>query len=135
MTNAGFHSEKHDLLCFQTKSLISVLAIDLAKATLLNSEELDSRLNKIGSIYEKKSKGRLEKYDSNIDVSMTERLVNRFSKRRKSNITQNSFDSSGFQSHAIPNNSIDHDTLHDKMAKIAMTSGEQDFNKIRKEAQ
>jgi hypothetical protein len=103
--------------------------------TSLSSVELDSKLNKIGRPKDKNSKDRFEKYDSKVDVSMTERLVYKFTKRRPSNLTMNSFDSSGFQSFAAPNNSIDHDTIQDKIAKIALTSGEQDFNKIRKEAQ
>ena len=48
---------------------------------------------------------------------------------------QNSMDGKSFDSGGIPNNSIDHENIHEKIAKLAMTTGEQDFNKIRKEAQ
>ena len=72
----------------------------------------------------------------NNDVSMNERLIHRFSQRRGNKHTrQNSIDASSFHSQGIPNNSIDHENIVDKLAKMTETHGDENFNQLRKEAQ
>ena len=101
-------------------------------------EESDLKLNRMGNSKNNKLKAtRFDNYNSKFDVSMNERLIHRFSQRRGGRHTQqNSIDASSVHSNGgDPNNSIDHDNIQEKLAKMTETLGDQDFSKIRKEAQ
>lgn len=100
------------------------MVIDLAKEILSNLAESGSELNKLGNTKAKGKSARFEKYDQTLDVSMNEQLIHRFSRRKSKDI-----DTLG-----IPNNSVEQETVVERMAKVTSTSGEMDFKKIRKEA-
>ena len=97
------------------------------------------RVVKIGTTRRKKKEARLNKYDVSIDVSMNERLISQISRRRQSqnppNASNNLFATSVFHSQVTPNNSIEFETIQDKIAGLVQTSGEHDFKKLRNENQ
>lgn len=79
-------------------------------------------------------RSRLENYDNSMDVSMNEKLIRRYSHRRKSKgETENSFDSLAVQK-LSKHKSVEQESINDRVDKLITESGKQEFNKIRKEA-
>mmetsp|Transcript_20148 Transcript_20148/g.19787 ORF Transcript_20148/g.19787 Transcript_20148/m.19787 type:complete len:130 (-) Transcript_20148:348-737(-) len=118
---------------------INTLVIDLLKAILSSLAECGSKLNKLGNYkLNKIEQERIIKYNSQFDVSMNERLLNRLT-NRVSRRTEQLSRSKSIDSSISPYNSIDgesiQENIHEKIAKIRDTEGDKDFNKIRKEAQ
>lgn len=112
------------------------LGYKLSEGDIIKFGRVRFRVKKLGNNKTKEKLRRLEQYDATLDVSMNERLLNQFHRKRKGcHSSQNSFDSSAFQTMRAINNSMENENIQDKIAKIAMTSAEQDFQKIRKEAQ
>ncbi|CAI2386918.1 unnamed protein product [Moneuplotes crassus] len=82
----------------------------------------------------KSSMGRMVKYDPQFDVSMNEMLVNKFTSRVSPQADQLSR-SKSIESNSIAYGCIEEDTIQEKIAKIQQAKGQEDFDKIRKEAQ
>lgn len=114
---------------------IGTWATSFRKETSSNLEESGSELNRLGNYRDKKANGRKSNYAGQFDVSMNERLISRFTQRANQRTEQISMESKIFDSNGVPNNSIDQENIHDKIAKIQETEQDQDFNKERKEAQ
>lgn len=108
----------------------------MTKAISSSSAESDSELNKLGNYkLNKLGDQRQNKYDSQFDVSMNEKLINRFQKKTGRTLEKQPSGSRSFESGGLPNNSIDQENIHDKMAKIIETEEDGEINKIRQEAQ
>jgi hypothetical protein len=131
----GSHSVKYAHL-YLNKKYKKRLGYRLSEGDIIKFGRVRFRVKKLGNNKDKQKHRRLEQYDATLDVSMNERLINQFHRKRKSdNHSQNSFDSSAFQTIRAANNSLENENIQEKIAKMAMTSAEQDFQKIRKEAQ
>ncbi|CAI2386840.1 unnamed protein product [Moneuplotes crassus] len=115
------------------------LGYRLAEGDIVKFGRVRFKIKKLGNCkLNKIEQERIIKYNSQFDVSMNERLLNRLT-NRVSRRTEQLSRSKSIDSNISPYNSIDgesiQENIHEKIAKIRDTEGDKDFNKIRKEAQ
>lgn len=111
------------------------LGYKLKEGDIIKFGRVRFQVRSLGSYKRKTKANRLDPYDVTKEVSMTERLIRRYSKKPKGpRDTQNSFDSSIFQNHEDRSGG-EHSSVLDRLTKLSRKAEAKDIMTKRKDAQ